>query len=427
MTNSFKHKDGIIPDFTPYIQMQELIANLSKKNIVHTLSEILSSKFANKNEEVPHLINAILYIIKFRPNQICIYAELVKKLLEYNNEYYQLTEFRTILIKSIINVLSSSCPFPENTSVAYFLHQLIENEILTFREFIAISSLYNSDTLISTKSKKWLFCLFGPEIEDCNEDFYIELKSLFKFKDENSFLQRIFQPYFDELEELKENNWYLFKKRRGYDFDPYSITSIIEHDQLTYFSHMAKGSTFDLNQRIESSIFARSDFQQHRPTLIQYAALCGSVKCFRFLLQHHAKIDIPDETNRPFSDFLAMSNHSTIANYLFTLNISIKNALHLAIQFHYNELFFKLRVNKSEKVSLRDKNGHNIMQKAVFCNNLHVFQNLYTEGWKINEGYKNGNTALHAAAFYGHITMCKALLQLTDDLNARNAIGIFFL
>lgn len=420
-------KDLLVSNLSPYVQMQELIVNLTKTRMANAITEILSSKFTNKKEEVPHLLSAIMYTIKIRPSQISTIAVFIKKLLEYNNEYYQLSEFRMHLIKLIINVLSLPNPFPENTSVPYFLYQLINQEVLTFREFIAISSLYKPETLISIKSKKWLFCLFAPEIEDCNEDFYFSLLKLFEFKDEDPFLQRVFHSYFEEFEKLKENDWKIFKSRRDYEFDPFLVSSVIEHDQLTYLTHLSNGSLFDINQHIESTIFARSDYQQHRPTLIQYSALCGSVRCFRFLLQHHAKIEIPDETGRPLSDFLTMSGHNIITNYLFTLNIPIKSSLHLSIEFHHNELFFKLHIEKLDKVSLKDKSGFNIMQKAVISNNLRIFLHLFTTGWKINEGYKSGNTALHAAAFYGHITFCKALFQLTKDLNKKNTAGVLFI
>ena len=48
---------------------------------------------------------------------------------------------------------------------------------------------------------------------------------------------------------------------------------------------------------------------------------------------------------------------------------------------------------------------------------------MYKSCWKINEVYFGGNTALHAAAFYGHITICKALFQLTHDMNKENNQG----
>ncbi|OHT10213.1 hypothetical protein TRFO_20500 [Tritrichomonas foetus] len=411
----------------PYAQLVDQIANMTQKNMMTILPEILSSKFTNNLQELPHLINAIMYTIKIRPNQIATMAMFVKKLLEYNNEFYKLTELRPFLLRMIINILSLPNPFPEHTAVPYFLYQLMNKEVLTFREFAAAACLYTPDTIISIKSKKWLFCLFGPELEDCNEDFYHSLFKLFEFKDENPFLQRVFHAYMEELETLKENDWIILKNRRNYDLDPFSVASIIEHDQLSYLSHNAKGSFFDINQHIESSIIARSKYQQQRPTLLQYSALCGASRCFRFLLQHHAKIDFTDENGLTLGDYLAISCNQIINNYLFSLNITISQALHWAIQFHHNELYFKLFAQKIDKVSIKDKAFINTMQKAIISNNLKIFLHLYQTGSKINEGFKNGNTALHAAAFHGHITMCKALLMLTNDLNKKNFAGIYII
>ena len=113
-------KEAQISNLKPYVQMQELMVNLTKTRMANTVTEILSSKFTNNKDEVPHLISAIMYTIKIRPSQISTMAVFIKKILEYNNEYYQLTEFRMQLIKMIINVLSLPNPFPENTSVPYF-------------------------------------------------------------------------------------------------------------------------------------------------------------------------------------------------------------------------------------------------------------------------------------------------------------------
>ena len=43
-------KEAIISNLNPYVQMQELIANLTKTRMANTVTEILSSKFTKSSK-----------------------------------------------------------------------------------------------------------------------------------------------------------------------------------------------------------------------------------------------------------------------------------------------------------------------------------------------------------------------------------------
>ena len=402
-----------------------VLLNLSEKNFRDSAFEVMASNFVHRANLIPYLVNMIMTTIYVRPQSIHVMAKLVKQILGYaDQEYYELGDFRPCLIRIIVNTLSKSDPFPKHTCVPYFLFHLIDKECLTFRDFAAIAKLYDPMTTISRVAKKWIFCLMAPEVLDANEEFFNEQLAECAEKEENVFLQTVFANYMNEFEELRQNDWMKLRNRRSNDFDCFSRASIIEHDQISYLKHQAQGSLFNFDERIEPSVFLRSSFVQGRPTLVQYAAFCGAAKCFRFLVGSRANLQTSDENGMRLAEFMAAGGRPLILKYLDTMGLESKLLMHLAVVHHHHALFEKLMETQMTDMKVYDNTGLNVMQKAVYANNLKSFLVCYERGMLPQESYKGGNTALHVAAANGNLVLCKVLMMITPYLlNERNNMG----
>jgi ankyrin repeat protein len=279
--------------------------------------------------------------------------------------------------------------------------------------------LYSPVTTISETSKKWLFCFFAPEIEDANPNFFAQIIQLFEPKAPDTFLQTVFNDFIESIDTLRKDQWKVLKSLRDSEFDSNHLSSILAHDYLSYLLHEAASSLFNVNERIEPSIFALSDFVQHRPTLIQYAAYFGSSKCLKYLLSINASTSLPDESGVRFADYLVAGNRLSFLGYIDVLHLDTKTILQTSIVHHHFAKFERIYNTK-----LSEGCGSAPIQTAIVVNSLKVFLFCLDREMPFDSGWRCGNTALHMAAFHGNLTMCKVLLMLEPEkLNCANAAG----
>ncbi|KAK8895721.1 hypothetical protein M9Y10_013605 [Tritrichomonas musculus] len=97
----------------------------------------------------------------------------------------------------------------------------------------------------------------------------------------------------EEIERLSK-----FKEIREIGFNEFKIASAIRKDDLDGIQQIISQTNLDLETTIPRSFFERSNFiNDTNPTLIEYAAFCGSINVFKFLINI-----INDNDNRIISD-----------------------------------------------------------------------------------------------------------------------------
>mgnify|MGYP001025824360 CR=1 FL=1 len=98
---------------------------------------------------------------------------------------------------------------------------------------------------------------------------------------------------------IKENNWQLHRilARQGANHTP--IARAIRRDDV---KKLQKILAFDpkttVNDVIKWSAFDHIQYLMNSPTLIQYAAFYGAVRCFKFLMLNEAKLDKMDDNKQ---------------------------------------------------------------------------------------------------------------------------------
>lgn len=399
------------------------MTGLTKQNISKAERAILVSRFVHNVDELPYLIDAIITAVSYNPFGIKQLAELSKFFIDHNTDFYDLQDFRPKLLRSVINAFSTKNCFPRQTTMPLFLRELIQQGCFTFHEFASVAHLYDDCCQFSMQTKKWIFCIFAQYFESERFEYYTQMLKEFRIKEVLPFYKTCFTNYIEDFFSVKSNDYKIHNNRLDMEFDPYSYASIIERDQDIYLIHQAKGSLFDINQTIEPSIYSRSFYVQNRPSLVQYAAFCRSTKCLKFLLNHNADINYVDEAGNNLMDFAIAGGSPTVISIVEQLYSNFNQAIHTSVLFHRYKTFETLYQTKYLNLTIPDTKGANILQKAIIANNLFVLKFYMNTGMSPNFGYKNGNTALHAAAFYGNLTMCRVLSFLETDINAKNACG----
>lgn len=219
--------------------IQRTILNyLEKEDVLEefyeNLIQIFQEKKINENklkfESVLHLLSIISHN---HHRELKFFKKIEKILLFFKNDFQK---FYTN--NSILNI------FKGNKRILLFL---IKEQILTVDKTIAM--IFENDELCKQLN---YFEYFYPEIK-----LFVEKE--FKMPEN-----------FEEKRIIGENDNY--------------ICTLIRKDQIDEFISHVNQKIIDLDSHIDSSIFETNKFLfKKKPSLIEYAAFCGSIQIFKYL------------------------------------------------------------------------------------------------------------------------------------------------
>lgn len=133
--------------------------------------------------------------------------------------------------------------------------------------------------------------------------------------------------------------------------EPDSLAECLKSDNIEAFQEYASAPDFDFNQIIPCTRFEDNYFSSKRPQLIDYAAYYGSIKCFKFLLLNHAELEYRVVDQLTFPQCVIAGGHLEIVRILEQNNCDFNKVLHIAAQYHRNEIFDWLVQNKFPDLS----------------------------------------------------------------------------
>lgn len=166
----------------------------------------------------------------------------------------------------------------------------IKKNNITESELIAISLLYHnsiyylfSHNFFSLKAiidfsflSEEIFVTFLPEIEEYDEEFArVRGDYLFNKKDQRSNLFK----YYESVKNNKEDH----KKYRNLNYHPSSLHKCIREDDFDTFQNYISRNNIDINYKFDYSYYDRVRTIDDTPSLIQVAAIYGSIKIFKYL------------------------------------------------------------------------------------------------------------------------------------------------
>jgi ankyrin repeat protein len=181
---------------------------------------------------------------------------------------------------------------------------------------------------------------------------------------------------------------------------------------------------FDFNQRIEPSLFERSDFVRHRPTLSQCAAFFSASQCFTFLLPR-ADLSLADDVGATLPMFAVAGGNEEIVRMCFERCPDFAGTGQVAIRF-FRFAILDILLTVSDDVQTIER--PEFVHYAARFNNIHALRTAIelADSWEgaANGRDRNGQCPLHCAAQFGQLDAMIELMALPGiDVNARNAKG----
>lgn len=219
----------------------------------------------DNEEELEVLVEAILEVAEIRPTAQTLILQLITSLGSNNPEFKRL-------------ILSRLEQFPQNCEyLSYFM--------------LRLNSEYTKDFLNGYISDAAFFWM-APMIQNVSKgEFDRKLLSLRARSGDQPKIASFLALY----DILKEEDWKIHQEIVSKGANPDSIAMALRFDRIDELQEIASHGVFDVNKRIEVCPYERCEFVNHRPTLIQYAAFFGSIKCFKWLYLNGADLTLRDD------------------------------------------------------------------------------------------------------------------------------------
>lgn len=425
-------------------ELQEQLFSITEENIDSVLDYLINSNFFENKSRVKQLADNTILAIEYRPNQMAQFAKLLQKLLFISD--------KTLLLKKYLFRPFISTYVKQRFRLC-FMHTCLSMEILSDNEIYESIRNFYLKYPEEKYSLQLLFAWFAPVIEKFDSVLYEKLMFIDKSNE--------FTDFVNNLHEYRKDDWALFKTAVEFGCLPGSIASYLLSDNIDEFQAIAALPDFDINQRIPPFIFEHFKFMRHWPTLIQFAAFHGSIKCFRYLLENGADhtLQTKDNPSLSLAQFAVAGGNFTIIRLCEEKGCDFKLTGQTAAEFHRFEVFQWLFDTKNLNLEELYQNTSSIFHLSAKANNMQILLfcienkcNINSKGhWDvtplnmaaergrsdaiklflshkdINENMETGggSTPLHAAASHGYHEAIKLLLA--DErvkVNVRNKFAV---
>ena len=264
------------------------------------------------------------------------------------------------------------------------------------------------------------------------------------------FSFKIYGDLFQELEKpkmrLEETKFTKYLKSRGiidnecdvfniekYDnpFPSYSLESAIFNDDVDLLSNIS--STKPITGNIVS-------FNSDAIDLLSFAAVCGSLQCFKYCLINNVEID------KKLPEFVIIGGNEEILELCFQKELDFGDCFSLAVKYHRNNIARWIQENfeiknvsltfclescntlaflyflKQYLIDTRDE-GLTPLIHAASTGYYPVVEFLISKGAKVDSLTQKRETPLMYAAKNGNIQVMELLLEKGADINKKNDDG----
>lgn len=345
-------------------ELENQLMNLNEKNFDSVFNFLNNSIFIQNENRIKQLANHIIFAVSKRYMSIPLYSKLTCDLFDTRLQYI-------INEKKILNGHQTEDDSCQPESKCYeirkaldSLHTVffpiiipcnVDSRTLYFLYFCVVGSLFSAVDIVNILKDSLelepdhiselltLFCFFAPEVEELDRELFQIFIDAVINEAKNVYCQPYVRQFRNEMDDLVRDNWSLLKSRREAMKSGDLIIDSLFSDSIDDFQAVVSMSpNFDLNQNINESIF--SPPHMFSKTLMQFAARCGSVKCFKYILLNNTNFTEPDLREAVGSAIIGGNNE--IVRLLRQRGIDFKGSLGAAAKAHRNSIFHWLEATE---------------------------------------------------------------------------------
>jgi len=316
------------------LSLQIFLKNLSTDNLESTKIALASIPFVNDEMGVVIIADNILRSVQIRLRNIWLYSELLFYLISSSSEDNYLANLKQAIFNKIIISLCNPEPRFNQFILTRFLYTCLLKGVYSQEELSETISEFIKGRPQFVKSSLILFYWFAPFMNPTDESYGIVSPKLEDFRGGMGGIDHLFIEFKRDYKTAKENKWDSILSKRMNFMNEDTIAHAIIEDNVILLIERMKRMDSNYNQTIENEIF---DFQESggQLSLIQLAALQGSIKTFVYLLQRGASIDLESQ----ISVVCAIAGQMPFAMNFFLENESVSHEMLFKIAAEYDNMY----------------------------------------------------------------------------------------
>jgi hypothetical protein len=328
------------------ITLQSYLFDLTDATFASALSHILCSSWIahpNRIAELSQMLkNAIVTSIRAPDIYVRLLVELTRRATSQDH--------LSALPHAVISSLGLT-----NTSSALFVLGMIDQGLTDAPRIARL--------VLNHEFNYFAFFFFAPEIEAFNAHSFSRRQQEIERASAN------IREHFRSFDEVRKDGWRVHLELRRKGHNPWLLAELIESDNVDAVQSFMALNFVDINARIPPSFYQHFSIQgiPASLSLIAYAALFGSVKCFRFLLLGRAHLE-----KGVLGHCAIIGNNPEIVRLCEQREAIVWNdvSFHIAIRFHRFAIFAWMCEGSDGLLPLRT---HEILNAAVSASNFEVF------------------------------------------------------
>jgi ankyrin repeat protein len=366
---------------------------------------------------IEQFVHYLIIAVFHRPAQVHLFATLIHRLCATLENREICERIRTVILQMFPEKPASSGHFSNANAQVLFLYECYQNGLFGAGDIIGMFDRLTSGSRGHLRRVVLhLLAYFAPVIESDAalaariwEDLPVSL-------DENGHgIQHIFMDMFGDLPGLRANNWARLRALRD-DVD--SVAALLRRDAHDELRALAAHPDFNVDGRIEPSLFEPCFMQSSRPSYLMYAAFYGATRCFNYLSVSGADWRAADDQGHTVVHHAIAGGHVQLVRQCEQQRLSFDGALGLAVRLYRREIFDWLSATRFQFTTARSNEP--IVADAARTNNIAMILYSIENKLDLNGGDEDRCGPLWLAALFGYTDVVRLLLA-ADGTNINPA------
>ena len=195
----------------------------------------------------------------------------------------------------------------------------------------------------------------------------------------------------------------LNEKMGSIDFVLNSYEKELLEDDVESFSKFFESESFAVDAKVSPSLLFGCHMVRDQPTLAQFAAFFGCVKCFKVLVEKGANLHMKDGKGRTLAQFAVCGGNREIIEMCKSAGCDFSGTMKIAVRFHHNE-FVKDQV-------FTDNDTLPLLHQCVVSNNVRLMLYCIAHGSNVNQVDATGKCPIHIASEFNALDALELLMK----------------